>query len=411
MAAILRRRLPVGFAVCVAASCGGASLSPPLDTDAGTRDASAAIDSGGPESSPTFAEGGPLEDAGAVPLCPPCSPNNVNLPNSNCDYDCSGTTTPPESCDQDLAYAGTAADFAKAIGICQMADATHWGLVSATYTNGYQTPNTTPGTPNDGQHGILGGFGPLVKPREGAKLGVLSSGWALPCDDSDAGATCSDSGSGDPYFKGGQTGMYNDPGSAPPGYPKGPAECNVTGPVLDAIGVVLQIKVPANAQSLSFDFDFYSGEFPEFVCSEYDDSFVAWLESTAWSGKNGDLNASFDAKGNPISVDSAFFEQCTTNTATGCAGAASMSQCSGGTAALQGTGFYNVGAWCRTALSTGGGATGWLTTKAPVTGGETITLQFLIWDTHDWSWDSSVLVDNLRWYGATTTTGTSPVTP
>ena len=75
--------------------------------------------------------------------------------------------------------------------------------------------------------------------------------------------------------------------------------------------------------------------------------------------------------------------------------------------ALLGTGFYNLGTYC-TSQSTGGGATGWLTSTAPVKGGETITLQLIIWDTGDANWDSSVLVDHVQWYGTPTAAGTKP---
>jgi hypothetical protein len=73
------------------------------------------------------------------------------------------------------------------------------------------------------------------------------------------------------------------------------------------------------------------------------------------------------------------------------------------------TGFEDVGKYC-TSQSTGGGATGWLTTKAPVKGGEVITLQFIIWDTGDASFDSSVLIDNFQWsaVGGTGTTRPPP---
>ena len=43
--------------------------------------------------------------------------------------------------------------------------------------------------------------------------------------------------------------------------------------------MTLQIKVPKNVAGMSFDFDFYSSEWPEYVCSTYNDQFVAWLQS------------------------------------------------------------------------------------------------------------------------------------
>ena len=48
-------------------------------------------------------------------------------------------------------------------------------------------------------------------------------------------------------------------------------------------------------------------------------------------------------------------------------------------------------------MSTSGGGTSWLTSQAPVAAGEVISLEFLIWDTGDESYDSSVLLDNFTW--------------
>jgi hypothetical protein len=398
--------LGLGIAVCAATSCGGTAHTSGFGgegSSSGGGSSGGGSGSGG-SSGGTIGSFGDAGGGGTTQGCPPCNTLNVNIANSGCDLDCSGSDNPPSSCDQGLPYDGPAADFAKALGLCQQADATHWGVVSATYTQGYNSTQT----PNDGQHGIMAGFGTNVKPREGANLGILSSGWALPCDDQSPGANCSGSGESDPYFKGEQTPMDPGLGTPPPGYPKSTAQCQAATDIHDTIGVTLQIKTPANAQGLSYDFDFYSGEWPEYVCTSFNDSFVAWLQSAAWSGTNGDLNISFDSKGNPVNVNIGFFNQCTPNTQTGCSGGPNQTAaCSGGPTDLQGTGFYNLGTYC-TSQSTGGGATGWLTTTAPVKGGETITLQFIIWDTGDANWDSSVLVDNLQWYGTTQTTGTSP---
>jgi hypothetical protein len=42
-----------------------------------------------------------------------------------------------------------------------------------------------------------------------------------------------------------------------------------------------------------------------------------------------------------------------------------------------------------------------------VHGGEVMTLQLIIWDAFDASWDSSVLVDNLKWYPTLKPAGTT----
>jgi hypothetical protein len=45
----------------------------------------------------------------------------------------------------------------------------------------------------------------------------------------------------------------------------------------------------------------------------------------------------------------------------------------------------------------GAGATAWLTTSAPVIPGESIWLDFHIWDTGDSALDSLVIMDDFQW--------------
>jgi hypothetical protein len=361
----------------------------------------------------TFGDGGGGDDGGG---CPEPNPGNFDFPGDGCDDDGDGAASTATVCDMGLSISGTAHDFANAMGICQDAAGEKWGIVSAVYTQGYAGG----GTINDGQHGILPGFGTVIMPREGSNLGVLSSGFARIYDDL-AGTFNNDCSSPESQknascFKGFQVPMTGA-GTAPPGYPKPAAGCMVANSVQDAISVTLQIKVPLNAQGFQFDFNFYSGEWPEYVCTPFNDSFVAWLQSAAFPGNPpGDLNISFDAKNNPVSVNNAFFETCTSNaptgccstsTAMGCGGPTATASCINGPAQLAGTGFEDDGTYCQ-APSTGGGSTGWLTTKAPAKPGEVITLQFIIWDTGDPNWDSSVLLDNFKWVRGPTTTGTQP---
>lgn len=355
---------------------------------------------------------------GSTGVCAP-NPANYDIPGNNCDDDGDGKVDNTPVCDSSLMVTGTAHDFANAMGLCQDAAGQKWGIVSATYTKGFGG-----GTPNDGQHGILPTFGSAIMPREGSMLGVLSSGFAREWDDSGGTDTgpctwppTSPTAYGAPCFKGYQMAM-SGPAAAPPGYPKAAAGCpSQTGiGVNDASSLTLQVKTPANAQGLQFDFDFYSSEWPEYVCTNFNDSFVAWLQSAAFTGKNGDLNISYDAKGNPVSVNNAFFETCTMNASTGCCANQGQNGCGqptgtavcmNGPGGLASTGFEDDGTYCG-GPSTGGGATGWLTTTAPVKPGEVITIQFLIWDTGDTNWDSSVLVDHFTWQPGQTMTGTQP---
>ena len=359
------------------AGCSSSSNTGFPDGDGGTP--------GGDSSVGNFNNG---DDSAAPAACAP-TPGSYDIPGDGCDNDGDGTIDNVPACDTALATDGDATAFAKSIGLCQKADATKWGLVSATFTHNFGQTTSV----NDFQHGILGKFGDVVKPREGASLGVLSSGYAreFDCD-----------GCTDQIFQGGQP-MLED-GTVPTGFPKAAKACQGESDTHDVIDLKLEIKVPSNAQGIQFDFDFWSGEWPEYVCTAYNDGFIAYLKSSAFNGGSPD-NVSFDAKNDPVSVNNGFFDRCTQNATVGCEGTKSTMACAGGPAELQGTGFYLPDIYCET-QSTAGGATGWLTSQAPVKPGETITIDFIIWDTHDQAYDSSVLLDHLTWVPGPVTTGT-----
>ncbi|MEO8877715.1 MAG: choice-of-anchor L domain-containing protein, partial [Polyangiaceae bacterium] len=343
-----------------------------------------------------------------------CAPNpaNYDIPGNNCDDDDDGTIDNVPSCDTGLAKTGSADDFVKALGVCQTADATHWGVVSAAYTNGYGTT----AAPADTQHAINPKFGSTITPREGATLGVLSTGYAGEYDN----ATNKSGSTG--KFKSNSAG-YGEQGAVPPGFPKAAGACPIDTKVNDVMDVKLQIQAPANAQGVQFDFDFYSGEWPDFICSKFNDGFIAFLSSSAFNGGAPD-NMSFDSLNNPVSVNNGFFDRCTAGIELGCASCLTLtkyscpsigtSTCAAGTGELDGTGFGaptgQYSATCTdgsTATSSAGGATGWLTSQAPVKGGETITIEFMIWNTGDEKYDSSVLLDHLTWVPGATVTGTN----
>jgi hypothetical protein len=336
------------------------------------------------------------DDGGSAAPTAACVPDpaNYDIPGNGCDDDGDGQVDNTAVCDKGLAVDGDANAFAKAIGLCQTADGKKWGVVSAAYANGHDS--TDP--PNGMQHGILGKFGSALKPREGSSLGVLSSGYGREYDDQ-SGSSSAFKGQKQPMQgSGGPFGLGGNSGSLPQGYPKSSSGCPTLLQIADDIVTVkLQIKVPANAKGLQFDFDFYSGEWPEFVCSPFNDSFIAYLSAQGFNN-GAPENISFDAKNQPVSVDNGFFDRCTPSTTTGCCAmcSAGTSTCPGGIGELAGTGFEDPGNYCGSD-SAGGGATGWLTTTAPVNPGETITIEFMIWDTGDWNFDSSVLVDHFTW--------------
>ncbi len=333
-------------------------------------------------------------DASQPPACNP-DPNNFDVPNNNCDDDGDGTVdNGTTACDQGLSMTGDAAAFAKAIGLCKSASQGGWGVVSATYSDGFGSSSP----PATEQHGILSKFGNVLKPRQGGSLGVLSSGFAREYDQ------CF--GTTDP-FKGGCP--MSGPGTAPTGFPKASPTCgnvSISNTVNDVIDLKLVVKVPANAKGISFDFNFLSGEWPEYVCTQFNDSFIAYLKSSAFNNGKAD-NISFDSKKNPVSVNNGFFDRCSPKTLNCLNFPSGYQACNGGDSELKGTGFYDPQDSCFSGQTdSGGGGTGWLTTKAPVTPGETITLEFLIWDTGDDAYDSSVLIDNWSWETTDTSVGT-----
>lgn len=125
------------------------------------------------------------------------------------------------------------------------------------------------------------------------------------------------------------------------------------------------VTVPPDVTSFSYDFAFFTTEYPSYHGDVFNDIYIGWLESSRWTG-----NISFDQAGNPISLNAAFLE---------------FEDDAGNVAELGGSCMkYHAG-------------TNWLTTTAPVTPGETITVVFAVMDLADSILDSFVLLDNFRW--------------
>lgn len=202
-------------------------------------------------------------------------------------------------------------------------------------------------------------WGPNNPPRAGASLGALSSGTAAtnnmpgyvaPQPGTDHGTTFQH--------------PYNDPSAHIPG-------CTTSTPTTahDLVELRMQLLVPPGVTSFAFDSNFQTAEYPEWVCSQFMDRFVALVERPA-----GVSNVAFDSNGIPISVNAFMM-----------AGAGLPL----GTAELVGTG-----------MDVHGAGTSWLTTTVPVTPGETITLRLMVFDEGDGQYDSTTLIDAFRWIAA-----------
>ncbi len=313
------------------------------------------------------------------------------VPGDGVDNDCDGTIDNADpNCDTlAIKYNTTnAMDFARALGLCRTTttDSKKWGVLEAELVRA-----DGKGTVDPLQFGVLKKFGANVSPRGGANFIALSSGTARTPDY--------------PGFEFPLYPSYVTPSEVTPptGWPKNTAGCPDpdTRSANDSVNLKLTIRVPTNAKQLMFDFNFYSSEYLNYVCDEFNDSFVALLDTKAPLDAKLNRNVAVDAKGNPINVNSGFFEVCAAGTSR--PPASKVFTCPKGVTELEGTGFL------MTDEPTEGGATSWLTTRAPVVPGETITMQFIIWDTgsNDHILDSTVLIDNWRWDAKGTT---APVT-
>ena len=319
------------------------------------------------------------------------NPGAYDVVGDGVDNDCNGTADDVDDCDKALAMttkAGT--DFAKSLGLCRTTTAgatgkaKTWGVISATLV-------TTDGkdAPLGRQYGIETTWGTAVKPKAGASMAVLSTGSART--------------PGQPEYmkplqlKFGDTNTGHE--NAPPaGWPKNSPGCPDpldTSKVNDSVGLKLNLRVPTNAKGFSYDFDFYTSEYITYVCSEFNDTFVALLKSAIALDPKANGNISFDAKGSPVNVNSGFFEVCAPGSKSG-----KTFTCKLGRGELAGTGYDGDG--------TEDGATSWLRTKASVKPGEEMEIEFVIWNTSDHILQSAVLLDNWQW-NADGTTG-APVT-
>jgi hypothetical protein len=163
--------------------------------------------------------------------------------------------------------------------------------------------------------------------------------------------------------------------------------------------------VPTNANSFSVDMFFFSAEYPEYVCTQFNDFFVTLVDST--DGDNPpDKNIAIYNDGvdswpvgvNILTAANGLFTACTDGTISQCGTPTNYTGCTSN-ADLQGTGFEIDGEITYTCDYGGeaGGGTGWLTMSGNVEPGEIMEIRFVIWDTQDQLFDSLVLLDNWQW--------------
>ncbi|MFO0591286.1 MAG: putative metal-binding motif-containing protein [Polyangiaceae bacterium] len=311
---------------------------------------------------------------------PEVNPGNIEIAGNAKDENCDGKKDEPlATCDETLVYdEADAMKAVKAVDLCKVsAGEKSWGVITADWSlaDGSPPPQQNLTAFHRG-HGALPDFGPNVKPRAGQRVFVLSSGTARRPNDPgyqnpqnyDKGYTC----------------------ASAPNYPKEAASCPgvQTGQPHDATAINVLFRVPGNAHGFSYDFSFYSYDFPQYVCSQYSDVFASILQPPPAGAVDGVL--SYDETGSPISLNGANFRACSCMGGP-CAGGNKTFDCPLGTTPLIGTGFDQQ--------ETGSfrGATGWLTTMVPAEPGSEVSIRWTVYDAADGQADSTAIIDNWRW--------------
>jgi hypothetical protein len=232
--------------------------------------------------------------------------------------------------------------------------------------------------------GQLGTYNPATYPTlEGDKMVILSSGNAQQLTQAGAYASTSNVGN-DPLTL--PAPMTPTPVSANQDCNDNPAligmgDCSNTIQVqwdqgsgaYDYAEMRMSGQVPGGASGFSYNFAFFSTEYPAFYKTSYNDMYIAWLESEVWTG-----NVSFDETGNPISLNAGFLDYKDAPNNYDCPAPCTAPE-------LQGTAMQ------------GHAGTKWLTTTAGVAPGEDFTIVFAIFDLSDNILDSVVILDNFEW--------------
>lgn len=338
------------------------------------------------------------------------------------------------SCDDGLMSNSTVpGDYAKALGICRTTTENPpkaqrtWGLISAQLLRADGTALGDMRAVSIRQS--FGSINPAT--LEGKSTIVMSSGIAADETQTNPGPNGGGNGnnvstshmpSSSVTISGGGQYSVKD-WFATPNLPLKPANglpdspgCNAsnTATAQDSVMLVLRLRAPTNARAFSFNSYFASAEYPEFVCTSFNDQFIALVDTPtgvpAPTPNPVDKNLMTFTSGNqkwPIGINIAkgtnLFAVCESQAANpGCWDPdVSATSCGLGPAQLAGTGFEASGGGCPI-----GGGTFWLTTAGNVIPGQIVEIRIALWDVGDSAFDSLAILDGFQWLSAATLPGT-----
>jgi len=356
-------------------------------------------------------------------VSPDCSspglvnPGAFEVDGNDVDDDCDGAVdNPVPLCDNGLASnSNNPDDYARAIDLCQFTSENPplpdriWGVIDANLRRANDS-----GNPNANSRSIRAQYGSVITPENGQRIAVMSSGYASYPGANNPGYFA---------FEAGQDMGVNPDVQAPAGwlaangdqFPNAPG-CTISNNTTahDSVMFQIRVRVPTNANSFSTKMYFFSAEYPEYVCTDFNDMFITLVETNDDDNPNDTNIAVYDDGNNlwPVGVNlvsaaPGLFTQCD-NGNIGCAGGPNLpyNGCESENE-LTGTGFdLNAGA-CAGNDDIGGG-TGWLTMSGNVEPGEVMEIRFVIWDTADSGWDSLVLLDHWQWSVQAANPGVEP---
>ncbi len=254
-------------------------------------------------------------------------------------------------------------------------------------------------------------------PNGGAPTGGNVSGSHAPYSSVDV-QTCTNASCVKDWFT-----AANPPLKAANAFPAAPS-CGGSGggsTANDSVMIKLRMRAPTNARAFSFNSYFFSAEYPEYVCTTFNDQFIALVDTPSGTPSplanppDKNLMTYTDLTTNPpkkfpigINVASGtnLFAVCDpavlTSGGTCYDSSIAAASCSLGVAELAGTGFEKP----TSGSCVIGGGTYWLTTAGNVIPGQIVELRIVIFDVGDTAFDSDALIDGFEWLPNATLPGT-----